>query len=210
MITIDPSIVSAAEKLVRAEGKLSEHRAVTAKAREAANGIRARIADLDAKRAAIGARRQNGDVRDGDAGELDLIVLDREGLAELGREANALLAAKEKEEAAAAAAVRDAHAGLQYAEDQAALAALKEHLDALNGRAKETLAQMAEVAGRIDGHAALAVIKPAADRAGEVLQHTVDLMAATGRRIGSHNFNWEPAGSLMEVLRRATIAGRPL
>lgn len=175
-LPIDPAIAAAADHVARAEADLAAHRRVTAQAQEAEGQIAARIADIDAKRAAIRERRADGDRRDGDGAELELLALDREGLAEmLAEAAQNRTEAQEREERAGRVVATARHA-LQHAEDQAALAALKQHADAI----------------------------------GRVLFETVEAMAEVGRRVGSHNFRWQPDDALMGRLRGAAIAGRPL
>jgi hypothetical protein len=58
--------------------------------------------------------------------------------------------------------------------------------------------------------AALAALRAHADDVGRVLRETIEEMAAIGRRVGSRNFRWQPDGALMDKLRGAAIAGRPL
>lgn len=174
--TPDPVIAAAADHVARAEADFASHQRVTQQAREAEQQLADRIADLDTRRAAIGARRQDGDRREGDGAELELLTLDRQGLAEMLAEAAQTRAEAQEAEQQAAQVAGFARQALQHAEDQATLAALKAHADAV----------------------------------GRVLRQTVEEMAAIGRRIGSHNFRWQPDSALMDRLRGAAIAGRPL
>ena len=89
----------AAAHLARAARDLEDAEADAREAREEEEKLQGRIAELDARRAAIGARRAAGTMRPGDAGEIELIALDREGLtAMLGDAAAKASAAREAAE----------------------------------------------------------------------------------------------------------------
>lgn len=175
-LTITPAVAAAAQRVAKAEALLAEQQRVAAQANEARDGIHARIAALDARRDGIKRRRLDGDARNGDGAELELIALDREGLEELGREAAATVAERVNEESSAASALEAARAELARAEDLAEIDALKQHADAV----------------------------------GAVMLETVRAIGAVGRRIGGHNFRWVPSEALLDALRGAKIAGRPL
>ncbi|MDQ2805275.1 MAG: hypothetical protein M3Y41_22325 [Pseudomonadota bacterium] len=71
-------IEEAARDVARCEHDLAQTQIVVQERQVAASAITRRITDLDAARSAISARRQQGEGQDTDAGELQLIAVDRE------------------------------------------------------------------------------------------------------------------------------------
>ncbi len=138
--TPSPSVTAAAAHLAAAEQDAAEAGQTSAHAEAQMNVLRQRIATADGAKAAIAARRNTGDRRDADAGELALLALDREGLVALLAEAQAAVAPLHVARDQAQRHLALANERLQNAKDADELAALVLHADALAGLLEQTLA----------------------------------------------------------------------
>lgn len=151
---IPPAIAAAAHRVARAEADLAEHRRVAGQARQAEQRIIDRIANLDARRAAIGARRADGELRHGDAGEVELIGLDRAELENMRVEAAEMAdhtGTAEQQAEQAVAAARQQLARAEHATEEQELAA---HAAALGLVLIETVKRMNECSKALGNHRA--------------------------------------------------------
>ena len=137
-----------AATVAAAETELTYAERAAAEAEAAVNVLRKRIADSNAAKTEIAARRNVGDCRDSDAGDVALLDLDREGLFSLLAEAEAAAAPARVARNAARQALATAQHHAQIAEDTAALAALTAHADRLAELLAFTLGAIDEVAQR--------------------------------------------------------------
>jgi hypothetical protein len=113
--------------------------------------IVARLADLDAKRAAVADRRGRGQTGPDDGGILALIGVDREALETLLVAADAAVAEATRPVEAAYQAVISAHQHLQHVEAQAEMDALVEHAKHLDGIMLATLQRLAPLTDQRGG-----------------------------------------------------------
>lgn len=141
-ILVHPAIAAAADLVVRAEANLADHRRVAEQAREAEDRVRRRIDALDARRAAIAERRTEGVARDGDAGEIELLALDRAELENMRAEASAMSEATSAAERRAEQAVAVARQALTRAETEVEQEELIQHASKLDAALTETIAQL--------------------------------------------------------------------
>lgn len=108
-----------------------------------------RISAIDADRSAIIARRQHGDSRPGDAGTVELLAADRQGLEAILAEREAEVTKAKAALAAARQALVTAQREMQRSEDEVTHAALKEHASKLDALLLATVTQIGEVRTRL-------------------------------------------------------------
>ena len=138
-------LVTSAQAAVASESRAAAARAALAAAEAEADVIRDRIRKLDAARAAIVARRAQGDERLTDGPDLAVLVADAEGLRGILAEREVSVAAARAPAEAAETALASARFQLRRAETLAAERALVEHVDSLVERFLGSLGQLAEV-----------------------------------------------------------------
>ncbi|TCI00178.1 hypothetical protein EJV46_05875 [Roseococcus sp. SYP-B2431] len=141
-ILVPPAIAAAADHVARAETDLAEHRRVAAQARAADDQILGRISALDARRAAIGSRRSEGEGRDSDAGELELIRLDRESLEDMRGDASAMVNRTRAAEQQAEQVLAAARQVLTRAETEVEQEELIRHAEKLDAALTETIVEL--------------------------------------------------------------------
>ena len=137
--TPSPAITAAAAHLAAAEQDAAEAGQISARAEAQVNVLRQRIATADGAKAAIAARRNAGDHRNADAGELALLALDREGLVALLSEAEAAVAPLHVARNQAQRMLSLAAERMQNAKNADELAALVLHADTLAGLLEQAL-----------------------------------------------------------------------
>lgn len=108
-----------------------------------------RINAIHTNRSAIIARRQAGDARPGDAGEIELLAADVQGLEGILAERKAEVAKAKTAQTAARQMLASAQSNMQRAEDAANLAALKEHAGKLDALLLATVQQIVETQNRL-------------------------------------------------------------